>query len=93
MPLGKTAKFYASNPEARRVRLRQQARYDGGSKREHILSYHKELSKFRNRNKKKISAAKAKNGGKPVDISHNKRGTKITGIIDRSRNRSEPRTR
>ncbi len=91
MPHGKTAAYYASNPKARAVRLAQQKRYDNGPKREKILSYHRELGAFRTRNKKRLAAAKKKNGHRPVDVLHS--NGKIVGFGDRSRNRAEPRTR
>lgn len=91
MPLGNTAAYYAANPKARAVRLAQQKRYDNGPKRERILSYHRELGAFRNRNKKRLAAAKKKNGHRPVDVIHSK--GKIVGFGDRSNNRAEPRTR
>lgn len=90
MPKGKTSDYYAKNPKARAVRLKQQKKYDNGPKRNKILAYHRELGGFRSRNKKKLAAAKAKNGG-PVDVIHSK--GKIVGFGDRSRNRAEPRTR
>jgi hypothetical protein len=91
MPKGNTAAYYAANPKARRVRLKQQKLYDNGPKRNKILSYHRELGAFRSRNKKRLSTAKKKNGGKAVDVIHSK--GRIIGFGDRSRNRAEPRTR
>lgn len=91
MPKGKTSDYYKRNPKARAVRLAQQKRYDNGPKRQKILAYHRELGGFRSRNKKKLAAAKKRNGGKPVDVIHSK--GKIVGYGDRSRNRAEPRTR
>lgn len=91
MPKGKTSAYYSKNPKARRVRLAQQKRYDNGPKRQKILSYHRELASFRNRHKKKISGAKRRNGGRPVDVVHSK--GRIVGFGDRSKNRAEPRNR
>ena len=91
MPQGKTAAYYAANPKARRVRLAQQKRYDNGPKRSKILSYHRELGAFKNKNKKSIASAKKRNGNRPVDVIHSK--GKIVGFGDRSKNRAEPRTR
>jgi len=86
MALGKTALYYRKNPKARLKRLAQQKRYDNGPKREKILSYHRELGKFRRKYKDRIRKA-----GKPVDVIH--KNGKVVGIGDRSKNRAEPRKR
>jgi len=85
-----TSEYYKNNPKARRIRLQQQKQYDNGPKRQKILAYHRELSNYRERNKKRRAAAEQKNGG-PVDAIHSK--GKIIGFGDRSRNRAEPRSR
>ena len=91
MALSKTAKYYRDNPAARKRRLEQQKDYDTGNPRirskrspEEIKKYHRALSKWNRKNKAKKAAAKAKNGGKPVDAVHS--GGRIT-FGDRKHNR------
>ena len=96
MTLSRTAKYYRNNPKARAVRLKQQKRYDEGKgstgrSAEDIKKYHRELSKFRNKNRHKKAEAVKKNGGKPVDATHRKDGSISYG--DRSANRAETRKR
>lgn len=89
MELGKTAKYYRKNPKARKIRLAQQKRYDSGNgstgrSKEDINRYHRQLAKWRRKNGHKKAAAIKKNGGKPVDATH--QGNRIV-FADRKHNR------
>lgn len=74
--LGKTARYYAKNPEARKKRLKQQARYN---KKPSQKKYRVELNKY-NRDKGTYG-----NGDKK-DASH--KGGKIVGFENQSKNRA-----
>jgi len=80
--LSKTAKYYAKNPEARKKRLKQQARYN---KRPDQKKYRVELNAY---NRKKGTYG---NGDKK-DASH--KGGKIVGFESQSKNRArKPKAR
>lgn len=74
--LSKTAKYYATHPEARKKRLKQQAAYN---RRPDQKKYRVELNQY---NRKKGTYG---NGDKK-DATH--KGGKIVGFEDQSKNRA-----
>ena len=73
--LGRTARYYATHPEARKKRVKQQARYN---KRPDQVKYRVELNRLNRNNPKSV-----KGDGK--DMSH--KGGKVV-LEDQSKNRA-----
>ena len=67
---GKTAKYYASNPEARKKRLEYQKEYN---KKEREVKKRVELN-AKNRENHREGKSKVGDG---LDVSHHKNGTKL----------------